>query len=148
MYCGFAVVAAFIAPLAASASLAAILAAAGDFPWSQWGSHFLHEWAGEATGIVMLATPMLILLRKAPWSTKSHIALNRLMPPKINLRWSKFRDVIERAAEVVVLLIVTWAAYSIPPGDSLDFTYFVFLPIIWIAVRKGFERAALAGFNS
>lgn len=140
----FAVVAAFIAPLTASASLTSILAAAGDFPWSQWGSHFLHEWAGEATGIVMLAPPMLILLRKAPWSAKSRIALNRLMPPQINLRWPKFRDVIERAAEVVILLIVTWAAYSIPPGDSLDFTYFVFLPIIWIAVRKGFERAALA----
>jgi len=141
----FAVVAAFIAPLAVSASVAAILAAAGDFPWSMWGSRFLHEWAGEATGIVMLAPPMLILLRKAPLSTtSSHIALNRLMPQQINLRWPKFRDVIERAAEVVILLIVTWAAYSIPPTDSLDFTYFVFLPIIWITVRKGFERAALA----
>lgn len=138
----FAVVAAVVAPLAVSASVVTILAAAGKFPWSLWGSRFLHDWAGEATGIVMLAPPILILLRQAPWF-KSYIAQDRLIP-QINLRWTNYKDALSWGAEVVALLIVSWAAYSTPAAESLDYTYLIFLPVIWIAVRHGFERTAIA----
>lgn len=139
----FVVVAGFIAPMAVAACVVTMLAAAGNFPWSLWVSRFLHDWAGEATGIVMLAPPLLILLRKATW-VKSHIALDRLSPRQINLRWPRYQEVIDWGVGVIALLIVSWVAYSVPSTNYLDYTYLVFLPVIWIAVRHGFGRAALA----
>lgn len=45
--------------------------------------------------------------------------------------------------EGLALSIGIWAAYGSPSGTNLDYTYFVFLPSIWIALRHGFERATL-----
>lgn len=138
----FVIVAGFVAPMAVAACVVTMLAAAGKFPWSLWVSRFLHDWAGEATGIMMLAPPLLILLRKATWF-KSHIVLDRLTP-KINLRCPRYQEAIDWVVEVIALLVVSWVAYSLPSTNHLDYTYIIFLPIIWIAVRHGFERAALA----
>ncbi len=138
----FAVIAAFLAPLAVSACVVTLLAADGLYSWSTWGSRFLQDWAGEATGIVMLAPPLLLLLDKAPWF-KSRLTSNRLLPP-INLRLPKCEEALDWGVEVVALLAISWAAYSIPADASLDYTYFIFLPIIWIAIRHGFERTVLA----
>lgn len=138
----FAVIAAFLAPLAVSACVVTLLAADNLYSWSTWGSRFLQDWAGEATGIVMLAPPLLLLLGKAP-GFKSRLTSNKLLP-QINLRLPKCEDALDWGVEVVALLAISWAAYSIPADASLDYTYFIFLPIIWIAIRHGFERTVLA----
>lgn len=138
----FIAVAAFIAPLLASCFFVTTLAAAGSLSWSLWVSRLLHDWAGEATGIAMLAPPLLILLRAAP-GNGPHIALDRWALP-ISLNWLKDRRTLEYGVEIFALLFVCWAAYSIPSVNYLNYTYFVFLPLIWIAVRHGFEKAALA----
>lgn len=132
----------FVVSFFVSVSIVTTLAAAGLFSWSEWGSHLLHDWAGEATGIVMLAPLLLIMLRAVPWSG-SHVALGRLITP-INLTWPRSRQALEWGAEVLAVVFVTWIAYVIPSGKHLNYTYFVFLPLIWIAVQHGFERAALA----
>lgn len=138
----FIAVAAFIAPLLASCFFVTTLAAAGSLSWSIWASRLLHDWAGEATGIAMLAPPLLILLRAAPVSG-SRIALDRFALP-ININWLKGGKALELGGEIFALIFVGWAAYSIPSASYLNYTYFVFLPLIWIAVRQGFERAAIA----
>lgn len=138
----FTVVAAFIVPFVVSIFITTTLAAGGTISWSLWVSRLLHEWAGEATGIAILAPPLLILLRAAPW-TGSHVALDRLALP-INLSCPQGQKALKWGAEVFALVFITWASYSIPSGKHLNYTYFVFLPLIWIAVRYGFERSALA----
>lgn len=62
----------FILVVALAASLVVALlqtinlAAAGIVPWSGWLVNTLRYWAGDATGIGMLAPFLLILLRQVP----------------------------------------------------------------------------------
>lgn len=136
------VVVTLIAPLFVSGLFVTTLAQAGSIPWSEWGTQVLRDWAGEATGIAMLAPPLLLLLRAAPWG-RSHITLERPVSP-IHLSWPKAAEALEGGLEILALGVAIWLAYGLPRTASLEYSYFVFLPLIWISVRHGFERAVLA----
>ena len=118
------------------------LAATGNLAWSEWNIKLAHEWAGEATGIAMLAPPLLIWLRAVPWEG-SHVDLTRALP-EINWRLPKSQQVIEWGIAIAILLGTSWASYGGFQSETLDYTYFVFLPLVWIAARQGFDKAALA----
>lgn len=117
------------------------LVQAGYLSWSKWGTRVLHHWAGDATGIAMLAPPLLLLLR-VPQEANSPSGQQPVQ--QINQRWFKWREVLEWSLEFSAVVAVSWGAYGLPPAQGLDYTYFIFLPIIWIAMRHGFKRAALA----
>lgn len=136
------VIVTLVAPLVVSGLYVTTLTQAGSIAWSEWGVQVLRDWAGEATGIAMLAPPLLLLLRAAPW-VGSHVTLERSAPP-INLRWPKAQAVLEFGTEIIALAGTIWLAYGFRAAPSLEYSYFVFLPLIWIAVRHGFERAVLA----
>jgi len=119
------------------------LAIGGDISWSKWGARVLHYWAGDATGIAILAPPLLLLLRQVPWAG-SHTALKRSAVEIINISLPKGRELLTWVAEVIAVVVISWAAYGIPAATNLDYTYFIFLPVIWIAMRHGFERSVLA----
>lgn len=138
---GFAVVT-LVAPLVVSGLFVAMLAEAGSVDWSEWGVQVLRDWAGEVTGIAMVAPPLLLLLRAAPWA-KSHVTLEKPVP-RINLRWPQGQEILEYGTEFAALVGAIWLAYGLPRTVSLEYSYFVFLPLIWIAVRHGFESAVLA----
>ncbi len=87
------VVVTLVAPLIVSGLFVTTLAQAGTIAWSEWGTQVLGDWAGEATGIAMLAPPLLLLLRAAPWG-RSHITLERPASP-IRLSWPKAAKVLE-----------------------------------------------------
>lgn len=132
-----------VASLTVAVSVVTTLAEAGDISWSKWGSRVLHSWAGDATGIAMLAPPLLLLLRKVPWAGL-HGTL-KSSAPEINIFLTpRSWEVLEWVAEVIALVVISWAAYGIPSATDLNYTYFIFLPIIWIAMRHGFERAVQA----
>jgi diguanylate cyclase (GGDEF)-like protein/PAS domain S-box-containing protein len=132
-----------VAPLVVSALFVATFAKAGSISWSDWGIQVVRDWAGQATGIAMLAPPLLLLLRAAPWAGPCIAPLKRPASP-INLGWPKRRQALECIAEFIALAAAIWLAYGLPAASSLEYSYFVFLPLIWIAVRHGFERAVLA----
>jgi len=134
---------ALVASLTVAVSVVTTLVEAGDIPWSKWGVRVLHSWAGDATGIAMLAPPLLLLLRAVPW-TGSPGALKRSVP-EINLfLWPRGWKMLEWVAEVIALVVIGGAAFGAPSATNLDYTYFIFLPIIWIAMRHGFDRTVLA----
>jgi len=118
------------------------LAVAGNISWSKWGSRVLHFWAGDATGIAMLAPPLLLLLRQVPWAG-SHPSF-KSSAVELNISLPKGRELLELVAEIIAVAVISWPAYGIPAAKNLDYTYFIFLPIIWIAMRHGFERSVLA----
>lgn len=130
-----------IASLIVSGLYVGTLAVAGNILWSEWGGLVLRDWAGDATGIAMLAPPLLLLLRAAP-GARSRRTLEAA--PRRNRGWFNSRKVLEGDLEVIALVLAIWFAYGFPPAESLEYSYFVFLPLVWIAVRHGFERAALA----
>lgn len=140
----FVVIAAITAPLIVA--LLQVLNFAGDgvIPWSKLLILSLHYWAGDATGIAMLAPFLLVLLRRVPviWADKEQ----ELLVPESKLRWPTGREAPELLIEIVALGTGIWFGYGTPKAANLDYTYFVFLPLIWIAVQHGFERATATIF--
>jgi len=140
----FIIVAGLVAPLVVAFLQVMNFAWSGFIPWSKWLTYTLHYWAGDSTGIAMLAPILLILLRQLPW-----IWLHKEQEPPVNSverRWPKHREVLELLAQSLALILGIWAAYGAPRGPHLDYTYFIFLPLIWIAWQYGFERAAATVF--
>jgi diguanylate cyclase (GGDEF)-like protein len=136
----FIVVAALAAPLVVAWLQVMNFAWSGLIPWSKWLIYTLHYWAGDATGIAMLAPVLLILLRQLPW-----VWLHPHEPPatRAHWRWPKVGEVPLLLAQSVALVLGIWVGYGVPRGEHLDYTYFVLLPLILIALRHGFERAAV-----
>ena len=138
----FVVVAALTAPFVVALLQAVNFAWFGIIPWSNFLIYTLHYWAGDATGIAMLAPFLLTWLRKVPWIW-SHTEPE---PPALEAKphLPTRREVPVLLIESLALVVGIWIAYGSRPGTNLDYTYFVFLPLIWIALRHGFERAAAA----
>ncbi|PSB43856.1 hypothetical protein C7B80_22685 [Cyanosarcina cf. burmensis CCALA 770] len=132
----------FITSLVVSGLYVTTLAAAGSLSWSQWTVQVIREWAGEATGIAMLAPPLLLLLRlasEAKWQDTQERPTQQIGSGRL-----RSQVVLDYSIDLTALIFAIWLGYGFPPGLSLEYSYFVFLPLIWIAVRHGFERAVLA----
>ena len=144
------------------------LALAGVTPWGQVAANTTYYWAGDATGVGLLAPALLVLLRPWPrlWATPDG-EMNQARDPALTedpdqdrgpavrvghvpapRRWSGWRptpwEILEGLAEAGGLALALLAAYGAPRGGTLDFTYALFVPLVWIAVRHGFARAAVA----
>lgn len=132
---------ALVASLIVAASSVTTFAEAGNISWSLWGVRVLHLWAGDATGIALLAPPLLLVLRVPK---DGAIVSEARKLPQINIFSWQRRQVLEWIAETVALVVVGWVAYGLPSITNLDYSYFIFLPIIWISMRHGFQRTVLA----
>ncbi len=92
-------------------------------------------WAGSATGIGMLAPVLLIAARR--WSPTEEPHPD---PPRPAAR-AGIR--LEQVGQLLLLAAVVWIAFA-NSGGSLDYSYLVYVPLIWIALRGGFVPAVLA----
>ena len=136
----FTAIATITAPLVVSLLQVASFSYFQVIPWSKYLTNTLHYWAGDATGIAMLAPFLLISLRKLPWIWE---VTENAPPPSGRKILPTWKEIPRLLLEGLALSLGIWAAYGLRPGNNLDYTYFVFLPSIWIALRHGFERATL-----
>ncbi|WP_228055180.1 ATP-binding protein [Gloeocapsopsis crepidinum] len=138
----FIVVMTIVTPLVVGALQTLNIVVLGVIPLSGWLTYTLHSWAGAATGIAMLTPFLVILLRQLPWIwTYKEQEAPAVEPPLIPLTPKQRPQLL---LEIAMLSVAIWAAYGAQRGQSLDYSYFVFMPLIWIAIRHGFERAAAA----
>jgi integral membrane sensor domain MASE1 len=113
----------------------------GFIEWSSLMTRMLQYSSGDATGIGMLATPLIVLLRAWPqfWNT---------LPPRSRAVPSFDiggpRSFLLGALEGLVLVAAIWTVHHLTNRDVLDYTYLVFLPLIWIAVRHGLPWTSVA----
>ena len=136
----FAVIFVFASLILASCKMGSLLAL-GEIESSKWFTKTMHQWAGEATGIAMLAPPLLILLRRFPWSGK-HLTLQG-SPPEINFCLPKLEDLRNWLGLLAATILFTWAANGGITSQSLDYTYFTFVPLTFICAWKGFESTTV-----
>lgn len=129
---------ALMASLIVAVSYVTTLVQAGDISVSKWGIRILHMWAGDATGIAILAPPLLLL--SVPTTRLNQQRLKR----ELKIFLQRRGKVVELIVEIVAIVAISWAAYSLPAVTNLNYTYFIFLPIIWIAMRHGFQRTVVA----
>lgn len=139
----FAAVAMVAAPLAVAVLQGANLAGAGLLVWPLVGERVLQLWAGAATGIGLLAPPLLLLLRRrAP--APGVIETEPTEQPGAARPLPRWRRVLEGLAEVGLAAVALWVGYGGPRSSTLDFSYALFVPLLWTATRHGFGRMVLA----
>jgi len=117
--------------LAACGYMAAY-AAAGVVPWSGFFNAVVHYWIGDAIGIIVLVPPLLTLTRpKEHWGPADH---NRL--------WLQLFEIAAQAASIVVALALLFS--RVISHHPFRLFYVLFLPLIWIAVRRGLTATSWA----
>jgi len=139
----FVAVACVGAPLGVALLQVLNLAAAGLVPWPQVVERLLHYWAGDGTGVGLLAPPLLLVLRRWPrlWAAPPPDPAPPA-PAAPSRRWPTRRAVLEGVAEAVAVALALVAGYGSPRGGTLDYSYALFVPLLWIAARHGFARTA------
>ena len=134
-------VAAGAAALLVCAARVLLLNAAGEVESRALVLAVASNWAGSATGIAMLTPLLLLAVRRWGPDTGWPQTWTRLPPPP---RQEGGPGRLETLVQAVALLAATWLAYGRLAGASLDYTYLVYAPLLWIAVRGGLVRAAPA----
>jgi signal transduction histidine kinase len=115
----FAVTAAIACALIALAFVA-LFAGTGLLPRGELRQGVLQFWIGDLIGIVVTAPALLVVTRPG------------------RLRW---QPSFETLAEVAAIALALWLVFGAGLGDAPTLFYVLFLPIVWIAMRHGFEGA-------
>lgn len=109
---------------------------------SDWLLNTFQYFAGKATGIGMLAPFLLVLLRKFPgiW-VYQELETPTSTGRDEELHLPSWQNLPVLLFHILLLGGGIWIGFATPRGVNLDYTYFVFLPLIWIALRYGLPRA-------
>lgn len=118
------VVAATFGPAGVGAAYMLLNQLAGALPPDLAMEGLLQFWIGDAAGII-LTTPILL-----------EIAAFRRLPG--------LRNPGEAMLQVGAVLLAGWIAFSTAEADGFKYFYLIFLPIIWIAIRRGLHGALAA----
>lgn len=107
-----------------------------------WVINTFQYFAGDATGIGMLAPFLLVLLRKFPelWAYQE-LEMPLSTGRDEELRWPSWQHLPILIFHILLLGGGIWLGFATPRNVNFDYTYFVFLPLIWIALRYGLPRS-------
>ena len=133
----FVAIACVAGPLLVVAAQVGLLVAAGAVPRREAAVSVAGLWAGTATGVGMLAPVLLVAARR--WRSRW---AGSPPPPPDHPGLPVSRG--EQLGQLLALAATTYVAYGLPGGQSLNYTYLVYVPLIWIAVRGGFTPTVIA----
>jgi len=103
-------------------------AAAGQIAAARYWPALFRFWVGDAVGISVTA-PLVLLAITRHWRPPPLALLRRIGP--------------ETIAQVAALAFTQWIVYTYSLDTDFTFLYPLFIPLMWIAVRHGFEGAVL-----
>ena len=113
-------VAAAVACAIIALAFVALFAGSGVLPPREFRESVMQFWIGDLIGIVVTAPALLVVTRRAG--------------PGWRPTWETF-------AELAAIALALWLVFGAGLGDAPALFYVVFLPIVWIAMRQGFEGA-------
>jgi two-component system sensor kinase FixL len=115
-----------------ASSYVATYSIAGVVPWIGFIDAVFQFWIGDAIAIVVLVPPLLIL-----GQPKEHPKA-----PSPDQHWLRLLEISAQALSIVAALA---AIFSRLGGEhSFGLFYLLFLPLIWIATRRGLAAASWA----
>lgn len=117
---------AVVASLAVAATSVGLFTLGGHVSSADFASAALRFWVGDFIGIATL-TPLLL-----------RIANRSAIAP------SAGAGGLETAAQALSIVLALWVVFGVESTDEFKFFYLLFLPIIWIALRRGLDGAAVA----
>lgn len=114
-------------------------------PWAQYVNASLNWWVGDAVAIACI-TPFCMVfvmpvLRRFTGVTQTTIELESATPVRSAHEARGFQRTLESAAFVLVIAATLWFVLGHGAAANHDKFYVFFLPIIWIAVRRGLPGA-------
>jgi two-component system, LuxR family, sensor kinase FixL len=108
-----------------------VYAAAGIIPWGDAAEAGYHFWIGHAIGIVVFVPPLLL-----------HERLPQPTTPAVG---GTSRQLVEFAAQGASIVAALAAVFlGAARAEPLGLFYLLFLPLIWIAMRRGLAAASWA----
>jgi len=110
---------ALAASLAIALVVVAIFAATGRAEWASFVTVAVHFWVGDVIGIAVL-TPFLLLM--SGWRGRL-----RAVP----------HNPVEMALQLAAIGLGLWVIFGLERSDHFEFSYTLFLPLVWIALRGG-----------
>jgi len=114
-----------------AAGFVAVYLAAGVIPAGDAPVAALQYWIGDAIGIVATAPPLLLAARRL-----------RRPAPRRKLRPRDAAETALQAAAIAAALVAVFGTGR--GGEGFKLFYLLFLPLIWIAARRGIDGAAWA----
>ncbi len=108
--------------------------------WSEYWNAAFGWYIGDV--VALLAFAPFLLIHVLPWVRKK-LAPRTTSPTTINAAQVKVFDVAEGAAQAVGIIGVLWIMFGRVLAPFQLF-YLCFVPIIWVAMRNGIERAVIA----
>jgi PAS domain S-box-containing protein len=115
---------ALLATLVVAAAVAVILAASGIVPAQEAPGLFLHFWVGDMIGIAVLTPFILVAIEPA----------RRFVP-------ASRRALLEFILQLAGIGVGLWIVFGIESVAHFEYSYVLFLPLIWIALRSGLAGA-------
>jgi PAS domain S-box-containing protein len=117
-------------------------------PWAEYLKASLNWWIGDAVAIACLTPFCLVFLmpglRRFTGFVQTTADLESASPGKSHHEAHGARRTVESLALAAVILGALWVVLGPNSSDNHDMFYVFFLPIIWVAVRRGL-RGATAG---
>jgi PAS domain S-box-containing protein len=114
---------ALVAPLAVAAAVVGSFGIAGLIRWDEFLDAAVHFWVGDVLGITVLTPFLLLILERRPKAA-----------------WS-YRRAGEYALQLLSIGTALWLIFGSDPTDHFEFSYALFLPLIWIGLRGGLAAA-------
>lgn len=115
---------ALAATMLVAVSVVAIFAASGLLAWDGLWNSMLHFWVGDMIGIAGF-TPLVLLMMDG----ERRAAVSREAQPG------------EHALQLCAIGIGLWIIFFWESTDHFEYSYVLFLPLIWIALRGGLVGA-------
>ena len=117
-------------------------------PWNEYVRAALNWWVGDAVAIACLTPFCLVFVmpavRRFVGATTTTKDAELASPAKSVHEAHGLLRLVESIAIAGVVLGSLWAVLGPRSKDNHDMFYLFFLPIIWIAVRRGLRGAAIA----
>ncbi|MBI1208345.1 MAG: PAS domain S-box protein [Azospirillum sp.] len=122
---------AFVATLVVAAIDVLLFVRFGLISHAELWSAVLRSWVGDLIGALTLTPALLIVSDPERWRRPEDWPLG---PP------SRLPETIVQAGTV---LLAVFAVFSLEAADRFKYFYLLFVPIIWLAVRRGLPGAAM-----
>jgi PAS domain S-box-containing protein len=136
---------ALLQPLPVAAAAMMLLVRTGVMTWETYPPGVVTWWIGQALGTLTVAPALLVHARPIAEALAA-----RAGPLAVGRRRRRMRgrprprDLVESLAQAASLAFAVWVPFASALAHEVRLLYLGFLPLLWIALRRGLPGASLA----
>jgi len=137
---------ALLQPLPVAAAAMFLVVRTGLLSWDMYPAGVVTWWIGQALGTLMIAPALLVYGRPLAAelaASAGPFALRRARRPR-RPRPRAPRDLAEGLGQAASLGVAVWLPFASALAHEVRLLYLGFLPLLWIALRRGLRGASLA----